>query len=59
MEELIQELVNKFPMALTIYMFLSGAYMIFCAVASFTKTDKDDKIAEKLKRFFSLPIPKK
>lgn len=58
METLLQELFAKFPWAVAVYSGLTGAYMIFCAVASFTKTDKDDKIADKLKRFFSLPVKK-
>lgn len=62
MEESIQQvltvLVSKFPMAMLGYMVLSGAYTIFCAVAAFTKTDKDDAIANRLKLFFSLPVKK-
>lgn len=58
METLLKEVTDKFPMAATIYLGLSGLYMVFCAVASFTKTQEDDKIADKLRRFFSLPIKK-
>lgn len=58
METAIQEIIQKFPIASTAYMALSGAYLIFCAVAAFTKTDKDDKLANALKRFFSLPVKK-
>lgn len=58
MEQLLKEVTDKFPMAATIYLGLSGLYMAFCAVATLTKTDEDDKIAAKLRRFFSLPIKK-
>lgn len=63
MEEQVVQILNflmeKFPIAMTIYMIASGLYIIFCAVAALTKTDKDDKLAEKLKVFFSLPVKKK
>lgn len=58
MEQFMQELMGKFPILVTVYMGLTGLYMIFCAVASCTKTKEDDKIADKLKRFFSLPLKK-
>lgn len=57
MEQALLEFFNKFPMALKIYTGLTGAYTIFCVIASFTKTNKDDDIANSswLRRFFSLP----
>lgn len=58
MEQFISELLAKYPVAVNVYLGLTGVYMIFCAVASFTKTDADDKIADKIKRFFSLPVKK-
>jgi len=58
MEEVLQALIGKFPLAAALYMGLSGAYMVFCAIAAITKSDKDDKIRDTLRRFFSLPIPK-
>ena len=58
MEDLIKEITTQFTKAATVYLGLSGLYMVFCAVAAFTKTQEDDKIADKLKRFFSLPIKK-
>lgn len=51
--------VGKFPIVASIYGILSGLYITFCAVAAMTATDKDDKIATKLKMFFSLPNNKK
>ncbi len=56
--EILQAAVTKWPVAMTIYLILSGAYQIFCAVAAWTTTDKDDKLVDKLKLFFSLPIKK-
>ena len=58
MDQLLNDLLATSPVLVKIYMGLSGAYMIFCAVASFTKTHKDDEIADRLKRFFSLPVKK-
>lgn len=53
-------LMDKVPIALTVYLVLSAAYNLFCVIAALTKTDKDDKIASFLKVFFSLtPPPKK
>ena len=58
MEQAIQEglayVVGKFPIALAAYLVLSACYQAFCFVATLTKTTKDDKIADKLKVFFSL-----
>ena len=56
MEDAIKELATKFPWFVGVYGGLTGAYMIFCAVASFTVTKEDDKIADKLKRFFSMKV---
>lgn len=62
MEDMVQEFLTlastKYTWAAAAYGALTGAYMIFCAVAAFTKTDADDKIAARLKRFFSLPTKK-
>lgn len=58
-QSFLTALVEKFPIALTIYLVLSAAYQLFCAVAALTKTDKDDKVASWLKVFFSLPVKKK
>jgi len=58
MEELLQDLFAKFPLAMTVYTLLSGVYMAFCAVATFTKTTADDRFVDLLKRFFSLPVKK-
>jgi len=57
--EVLQYLAAKFPWVIAVYSGLSGLYMAFCAIATLTKTDKDDKLADKLKVFFSLPIGKK
>lgn len=54
MEKEIIELISNYPLASAIYGGLTGLYMLFCAVASLTKNQSDDKIADKLKRFFSL-----
>lgn len=63
MEQAILELYNaviaKFPIVASIYLVLSAFYGVFCAIATITKTDKDDKIADKIKVFFSLPVKKK
>lgn len=56
--DILQSLASKFPWVIAVYSGLTGLYMIFCAIASFTKTDKDDKIADKLKVFFSIPLKK-
>lgn len=56
--QIMQTLLDKFPKAVIVYTALTGAYWIFCAIAAATKTDKDDKLAAKLKIFFSLPTKK-
>ena len=54
MEELLTSLTTQFPILATIYTGLSGAYLIFCAVATITSTKADDDIKDKLKQFFSI-----
>ncbi len=56
MQELLTQVVAHYPVAAVVYGGLTGAYMLFCAFAAFTKTQADDKWADKLKRFFSLHV---
>lgn len=58
MEELIPQLIQQvfaIPAMSKVLLGVTGLYMVFCAIASFTKTKEDDKVADKLRRFFSLP----
>ena len=56
--EIILKVLNDYPIVATVYIGMTGAYTLFCAVASLTKNKSDDVWADKLKRFFSLPIKK-
>lgn len=58
MENVLIDYALNNPKILTAYTGLTGAYVAFCAIASFTKSKKDDKVADKLRRFFSI-APKK
>lgn len=55
-QEILTALVTKFPLAMLIYMGLTGLYLVICSVAAFTKTTKDDELVDRLKVFFSIPI---
>ena len=54
--EVLKTVVTKYPKAMGGFLALSAVYQVFCFVASMTKTDQDDKIADRIKRFFSLPV---
>lgn len=58
MTDLILSTIVQNPKVATVYAGLTGAYVVFCATAALTKNTKDDKVADKLRRFFSLK-PKK
>lgn len=55
----IEYLVTNYPKALLVYGALTALYPLACFIATFTKTDKDDKILDKIKVFFSIPVKKK
>ncbi len=57
--DLFNAVIAKFPIVASIYVILTACYGVFCAIAAFTKTDRDDKIADKIRVFFSLPVKKK
>lgn len=58
LQDVLVQLVMKYPLAATLYAGVTGAFAVFCTVATFTKTDKDDKLADKMRRLFSLPTKK-
>ena len=56
--EILIYLSTKFPWVLAVYGAATSLYTAFCFVTTLTKTDKDDKLAAKLRVFFSLPVNK-
>lgn len=56
--QILISLSTKFPWVLAIYGAATSFYTAFCFISTLTKTDKDDKIAAKLRVFFSLPVNK-